>query len=64
MTKQPKWHLPSTDIANLTKTWCGRDAESVKVVDENDYENAINNSVLADGREVCEACRNAYDFGG
>ena len=41
-TKQPKWHLPSTDIANLTKTWCGRDAESVKVVDENDYENAIN----------------------
>ena len=62
--KQGKvWHLPNTDFGDWHRTRCGRKAEGLNVVGERDYQNAIDASVLADGRKVCQACRNAYDFG-
>ena len=57
------WHLPNTDFGRWSRTRCGRKAEGLQVVGEADYAAAIDSSILADGRRVCERCRNAYDFG-
>ena len=63
MTKQPKWHLPNTDCfaATFDRALCGRKTE--RLLYDDDYAAAIDSHELADGRKVCERCRDIYDFG-
>ena len=59
--KGKAWHMPATGYGDWGKTWCGRTMKGLNVVGEGDYQAAIDASVLADGRRVCERCRMAYD---